>query len=234
MKGLSSQEYQALILSVGTHRRSRSLSPLEVANLLGKAIAKGATRKDCSAALGVGSTQIATFLSLLDLAPELQHLADWRGNKNATIPFSTLAELGRLSESDQNEAAREILRHGLTWKEAVQAVQMADRSGKTIIECIADVLNLRTQVETRHLFVGAIICSEVRTNLEQLSQHQRDVLFVQALKQVIGPNYPFSGRLGTKEFAILTDHDVSRLLDLQPDELEQEVNRMIRAARTSP
>ena len=93
--GLEQKEYQDLILSIGTHRGSRRLSPLEVARLIDKALNSGATRKDCTQALQVSSTQISTFLKLLTLAPEIQYLAGWRGSKNATIAFSTMAELAR-------------------------------------------------------------------------------------------------------------------------------------------
>ena len=134
--GLSGEDYRDLVLSVGTHRKSRRLSPLEVARLLAKAVAAGATRHDCATALGLGMTQVRTFLKLLDLEAEVQHLADWKGTKNATIPFSTLAELARLAPQDQMQAVDSVLRHGLFWKEVVQIVQIADRSDKAIGECV--------------------------------------------------------------------------------------------------
>ena len=54
MKGIADLEYQGLLRSVGTHRNTRPLSPVEVAELLGKAVAAGATRSECAQALGIG------------------------------------------------------------------------------------------------------------------------------------------------------------------------------------
>ena len=101
MKGISEAEYQGLVLSVGTHRNARPLSPLEVAELLNKAIAAGATRAQCSEELGIGSSQVSAFLSLLLLVPQIRHLADWRGSRAASVAFSTMAELRRLKHDDQ-------------------------------------------------------------------------------------------------------------------------------------
>ena len=231
--GLSRKDYQDLVLSVGTHLNSRRLSPLEVARLLAQAMAAGATRQDCATALGIGTTQVRTFLKLLDLETEIQPLADWRGTKNATIPFSTLAELARLTPYDQVQAANSVLRHGLTWREVVQLVQIAERSGKAIGECITDVLNLRPEIVTRHLFVGAIKSEHLTRHIRAIDQNQRDRLFGRALDRLAGSDYQVKGRLGGDKFTILSDHDLPRLLGTAPDELEQTINDLLETLRSS-
>ena len=45
IRGLSQPELQSLILSVGTHRGHRRLSPMEVAMLLRQAVESGTSRK---------------------------------------------------------------------------------------------------------------------------------------------------------------------------------------------
>ena len=230
--GISAEEYRDLVLSVGTHRKSRRLCPLEVAHLLAKALAAGATRHDCATELGLGQTQIRTFLKLLDLAVEVQHLADWKGTKNATIPFSTLAELAQLAPSDQIQTATSVLRHGLTWKEVVQIVQIAKRSDKAISECITDVLNLRPEVVTRHLFVGAITSECLSRQMKSINQGERDRLLARAMSRLVGSSYPAQGRLGEGKFTILSDHDLPRLLDTDPDELEKTINELLENLRS--
>ncbi len=225
--GLSGDDYRDLVLSVGTHRKSRRLSPLEVAQLLAKALAAGATRDDCATALGIGTTQIRTFLQLLDLNDEIQHLADWRGSKNATVPFSTLAEVARVAPHDQVEVVDSVLRHGLTWKEVIQLVQIANRSEKPIDECITDVLNLRPEVETRHLFVGAITSEHLMRQIGAKSQSDRDRMFHQALNRLFGSSYQAKGRLGDSKFTIVSDHDLPKLLGTTPDELEKTINELL-------
>ena len=233
MLGLESEEYQDLILSIGTHRGSRRLSPLEVARLLEKAIKSGATRRDCAKALQVGTTQISAFLKLVALAPEIQYLSGWRGSKSASIAFSTMAELARLPHDDQIKAAESVLRHGLTWKEVVQLVQISSRSAQPIETCIDSVLKLRPQIQTRHLFVGAITCASLIGDLEGLSQRRRDELISKALSRTLGNGYQVEGNLGAGNFTILSNHDLPQLLGLSPDELEQNVNANLETLRSS-
>ena len=224
MRGLTAKERQDITLSVGTHRGSRRLSPLEVARLIQKAISAGTSRKECASALDIGPTQLSTFLKLLSLKSEIRHLADWRGTKSASIPFSTLAELARLPADDQAKAAEAVLRHQLKWKEVIQLTQISDRSELSIGECIANVLKLRPQIDTHHLFVGAITADTLRARLYSITQVDRDGLFGRVLSRITGPSYDARGRLSDREFTILSKHDLPRLLDMTADEIERAVN----------
>ena len=227
MIGLKTKEFQDITLSVGTHRGTRRLSPLEVARLLESVLKAGTSRKECAETLGIGTTQLSTFLKLLSLRSEIQHLADWRGTKNASISFSTLAELARLPLDDQIRAAEAVLRHDLKWKEVIQLTQISNRSGQTIDECIASVLKLRPQIETRYLFVGAIISDVLKTRFQSMTQSERDRLISRTLSQIAGPDYGARGRLSDTEFTILSHHDLPQLLDLTSDQLEQNVNCLL-------
>ena len=224
MKELTAKERQDITLSVGTHRGSRRLSPLEVARLIQKTMNAGTSRKECASALDIGPTQLSTILKLLSLRTEIQHLADWRGTKSASIPFSTLAELARLSANDQVKAAEAVLRHQLKWKEVIQLTQISDRSGLSIEECIANVLKLRPQIDTRHLFVGAVTGEALRASLKSTPQVDRDALMERTLSRLTGPGYDVRGRLSDREFTILSRHDLPRLLDMTADEIERAVN----------
>ena len=224
MKGLTATELQDITLSVGTHRGSRRLSPLEVAEIIQRAVRAGTSRKECASALGIGPTQVSTFLKLLSLETEIQHLADWRGARNASVPFSTLAELARLSSKDQAKAAEAVLRYDLKWKEVIQLTQIWDRSGLAIEECIESILKLRPQIDTRHLFVGAITAAPLRARLHSIPQADRDALLERILRRLTGPDYDARGRLSDREFTILSHHDLPRLLNMTADEIEQVVN----------
>ena len=224
MKGITATEVQDITLSVGTHRGVRRLSPLEVAGIIEKAVDAGTSRKECASALGIGPTQVGTFLKLLSLGSEIQHLADWRGTKNASVPFSTLAELARLPVNDQKKATEAVLRHDLRWKEVIQLTQIRDRSGLSIEECIESILKLRPQIETRHLFVGAITAAPLRDRLHSISQSDRDALLERILRRLTGPAYGAKGRLSDREFTVLSRHDLPKLLEMTADQIEQIVN----------
>ena len=231
MRAVSEAEYQGLLLSVGTHRSDRPLSPIEVAELLGKAVTAGVTRTECAQALDIGPSQVSAFLSLLELTPEIRHIADWRGSTAASVAFSTMAEIRRLRHEDQIVAAKAALTHKLTWKEAVQLVQIALRSGKPIEECLSQVLNLRPQIITYHLFVGAVTSKEIQIWLGSLPQRDRDGLLSSALRDLTGPDYQPNGRLGISEFTIRSDHDLAKLLGLQPDDIEIAINQSLAEAQ---
>ena len=233
MNGLTEQEYQNLVLSVGTHRAERRLSPLEVALLIQKAVKAGVTRRECADHLGVGETLVSTFLKLLTLTSSIKHLVDWRGTKGASIPFSTMAELARLSPQDQIKATESALRHNLKWKEVIQLTQTVQRSGKIIEECIEDILELRPQIETRHLFMGTITSENLKGPLEKTSQSDRDKIINKVLTKLTGDDYQISGRLGTKDFTILSHHDLAQLLNFRPDEIEQIINDSVESLITS-
>ena len=231
MQGLTEQERRDLILSVGTHRRDRRLSPLEVAVLVERLRSSGMTRKQCADALGLGASQVGVFLGLLDLAEDVQHLADWRGTRNATIPFSTLAELARLNKRDQIIATHRVLKYGLTWKEVVQVVQIANRSDKNIEQCVEDVIKLRPTTTIHHVFVGAITRLNLSAVLEAIPQADRDKRLERVLRSIIGPGLEFKSRLGARDFTILTDQDLCGLLGVEPDEFEELVNSSLADVR---
>ena len=227
MIGLSSHEIRDLTLSVGTHRGMRRLSPIEAARLIQKGEQAGASRSEIAAELGVGASQVWVFVRLLDLAAEIQHLADWRGTKRASIPFSSLAELARLNPESQVIAAEAILRHSLRWKEVVQLVQIANRSGQSIEDCISNVLKLRPQIETRHLFWGAILSRGLRAKLGTMLQADRDRLMESSLKSVLGSTYEAKGSLGDRQFIVVGPHDLARLLGLSADQIEKAMNEAL-------
>ena len=225
MKGLTKAEFQDLVLSVGTHKSDRPLSPCEVALLLEKSLSAGEPVAECASTLGIGTTTIRTFRSLLDIAPEVRHLAGWRGSKETTIPFSTLSELVRLSVPDQREVVRAILQHQMNWKEIRQVVQIKIRSGSRVVDCITDVLQLRPKVETRYIFVGSVTSSEVMKTIDSYSQRKRDALMRRSLNVIFGNGYSVGARLGAMDFTILSDQDLGGLLGLGPDELEGLINQ---------
>ena len=226
MNGIRGEELRALILSVGTHRAKRPLSPLEVAQMLSRAREGGATVGDCAKAAGIAASQIRAFLSLLHLPPEMQHLADWRGSKNASISFSTLVELARISSrADQNEVVEAILSHRMTWTEVIQLVQILERSGGTVSDCLASVLKQRPSIEIRHLFVGSITSDAAKQSVENLLQTERDELMARVLQNILGGSHQVTGRLGTNRFTVVSNNDLSSLLGLEPDDIEALFNQ---------
>lgn len=227
MKGLTENELKDLILSVGTHRGTRRRSPTEVAQLLEKAIDAGTTRRQCTETLGIGSTQISTFLRLLELSPDIQHLAEWSKLDSASIPFSSLSEIARLDEKDQAAAAEAILRYDMKWKEVVQLTQIALRSSAGIDESISKVLQLRPEIETRHLIIGAVTSKTVQLQLAEMSQSDRNSEFLGLLQEGLGLSKDFSARLGQTRFTIIGASNPVEDAGLSAEEFQEKVNKAL-------
>src|SRR5687768_14717497 len=97
--GLSAEEQRQLIVSVGTHRGTRALSPIEVANLFERARRRGVPIQECASATGMQATQVSRFLALLKLPEDLQHIVAW-GRGAEGIAFSAAFEITRLNSED--------------------------------------------------------------------------------------------------------------------------------------
>jgi hypothetical protein len=227
MDGISSEDYRALLLSVGTHRQERRLAPAEVARLMKKLIDAGNTRRECAETLGIGSTQVAEFLRLLDLSPEIQHLADWGRGSGSGVPFSSLAKLSRLRHDDQIYAAEAITKYQMSWKEVVQLVQLVDRSGESARDACDAVLRLRPELETRHVFVGSITDPRLGKVLSGMIQLERDRLLQRALDRLVGSAEETKGKLGPDRFSLIGNRDPAASAGLEPDELEEAVNKLL-------
>src|SRR5207245_8667337 len=128
LPGLTADEYKKLILSVGTHRGKRLISPVEAAVLFEKARAAGAPLADCAKAVQLeGPTWVGRFLNLLKLPEDVRHLVDWGAGPGA-VTFTSAADIARLDDSDDRRSAiQAALAHNLSTKEVRQLVQLRKR-----------------------------------------------------------------------------------------------------------
>ena len=224
---LSQTELQSLILSVGTHRGRRHLSPMEVAALLRQAVESGASRQALSHALRISEIQISRFIKLFNLDPQVRDLADWGAGSATTISFSSLLEIARLDPSQQIEVARSALAHRLTKAECRQISQIAQRSGRHITDCIADVVERRPRVQAQFVLIGSIQQTELQMHLEIKPQDVRDCLLKSILTKLGQPLQDTRFRLGSRTFTILASQDISSLLGTAPDKIEAFVNQQL-------
>lgn len=227
MEGLTENEQKELMLSVGTHRDTRRLSPTEVALLLRKAIDSGSTRRQCAETLGIGTTQISTFLRLLELTADIQHLAEWGKLDSASIPFSSLSEIARLAKNDHVAAAEAILRYDLKWKEIIQLTQIALRSSAGIEESIRRVLQLRPEIETRHLIIGAITSGALQLELANTSQSDRNSELRSVLRENLGLDKDIGVKLGHTRFTVIGSSNPVEDAGVSAEEFEKAVNNAL-------
>ena len=230
LAALTTEERQQLILSVGTHRGERHLSPVEVATLIDQAIRAGDSMTDIAKAVSLdGTSQIGRFRSLLRLPSDVQHLIDW-GKSDETLAFTSAFELSRLDDpADQRLAVQAVLEHGLTTSEVRQLVQARKRSGKAMDECVSSVLRMRPQVEVRHVFIGAVLDEGLRARLKHYTQQRRDEIF-KALLSTALPMAQASGRLGAERFTVVGGEALGKVVKSQKESLEADINEALLTA----
>ena len=205
LQGLTPEEAKVLILSVGTHHGSRPLSPVEVARLFSKAILHGASREQCASFVDLkGPDMISRFLRLLDLSPFIQHSTDWR-QTGPTISFTSAWKLSGLAKGEQEESCVEIMANQLGTKEVEQFVQLRQRSGRKVSDCLSEVVRMRPSIEKVHVILGAVTDLKVKEWLSNQTQVQRDNLFKQVLAQAYHNAKKCAGRLGIDRFTIVTN-----------------------------
>ena len=206
MKGLSSYEIRQLILSVGTHKSERPLSPVEVAKFMRRTLDMGEKRAAIADRLHLDdSSIIGRFVRLLSLPIQVQHLIGW-GSDPATVSFTAASDIARLdSPQEQSALAKVALESQLNKSEIVQVVQIRLRSGKSIESCVKAVLNQRPVIERRHVIIGELQSVQLKEKLKQMSQLERNSLLQSALERY-GPNTsPLGYKLGDGHFLLVGD-----------------------------
>ena len=204
LHGLSPLELARVRMSVGYggHRKGRPLSPVEVAVSLRKARKCGASLTDCAEAVQLHDTSVSRFLRILNLPADLQHLIDWGSGKNF-IGFSTAVETTKLKDpTDQRAVAAAALENNLHSKEVRQVTQLRERSGRSIDECVQDVLDMRPKVVKRYVFIGSV-APENANDLRQITQSIRDSVLAASLEKV--GLVSATGRLGIRFFTLVGD-----------------------------
>lgn len=224
MKGLSPEIQRDLILSVGTRRARRPLSPIEVAEAMETSLASGSTVRELATELHLDPTMVPRFRRLLKLLPDIRHLVDWWQGE-ARLSFEAASHIARLASSkEQQEVAEAVIKHGLGKVDTIQIVQIRERSGRPIAECIGDVLRMRPQIERRHILIGAITSEKLRIALRQMTQQERDQLLKSAVTSY-GPELPpWEGRLSVERFTLLGSDAFSDAVQRLPGGFEDAIN----------
>ena len=205
LPGLSGIEIGRLRMSVGygTHKRGRPLSPVEVGTLLRRAQSAGASLQDCAKCLMISDSQASRFLSVLELPADIKHLVAF-GRSSDSIGFTTAVQLARVNDpDDQRVLATAVLEQGLQMDEVRQVIQLRQRSGRTIEECLQEVLAMRPTVSRHYVFIGAVADRKVEAILGQMQQAERDVFLRSSLEAL--DLQEASGRLGEKFFTLVGD-----------------------------
>lgn len=229
LPGLTEEEQKNLLLSVGTHRGKRVLTPCEVAFLFQKAINHGATLQDCAkAALLDGTTWISRFLRTLKLDKSVRHLVGW-GQIAGSVSFTSATEVARLDKSEQGQVFKSIIENMLSSKEIRELVQIRLRSNRPIQECIDEVVSLRTQTVRQHMFVGSIASPTLKLKLREQTQSKRDAILRDIVLSKSAALTKSAFKLGIDNFAVITDDKGSEVFQKVLPNFEEQLNALLEA-----
>lgn len=205
-QALSPEERRDLIVSVGTHRGERRLSPLQVASLFEKARRGGATPTECAQLVGFKRPDMITrFLRLLDLSANVQELVGW-GATETTLPFTAASEIARLPVQLHEPVARAVVEAQLGSGEVTQVVQRVRRSGASPEGAVEEILRLRPKIARRHVFIGHLADERLSVRLSALAPSARSELMLTSLRGVVG-DIEGQARLTPTGFVISTDDE---------------------------
>lgn len=215
LPGISPDEYTKLLLSVGgTSNARRPYSPVEVGELLVRTQHKGTSPKEMAVGMKMTNDSMARkFLKLVNLDESILHLVTWGASADKALGFSVAAHLSRLEPSDQPLFAEKCLAYGITKDEATSVIQLYQRSGQSLEECIARVVARRPTTRTLEVILGSIAAdSHVRSVLESMTQLERDELFQQVVNHVYPEVSDFSAKLGKNRFTIIGGKSVGKVV----------------------
>lgn len=227
LPGLTALELGRLRMSVGYggHKKGRPLSPVEVGLLLRKAQRHGASVAECAEAARLHGTGILRFLRILELPPDLRHLIDWGSGKNF-VGFSAAVETTKLmNPEDQRALVAAILASNLNSKEVGQVSQLRHRSGRSIGECVREILQMRPKVLKRYVFIGSVGAENVEA-MREITQSARDLMLAAGLERVGIKGA--TGRLGVRFFTLVGDERFnSSMREVGKDKIEAQLRSHI-------
>ena len=223
LPGLSAQENEALLLSVGrTPKDRRPLSPIEVGEYCARAKAAGASvKKITGACLMTDTSMVSKFIKLTrDLREDLRHMVDWGVSRQSVIGFSVAAVLARFEADVQPSLAEDIVKNRLSKTEMMSVHQLVERSGDSIATCVARVVKRRPVTVVRYMYVGAVTSSAAQAWLAKKSQRSRDELFAGLLRELYEGVDKIGGKLGPTRYLITGGKRVADVLEV--DRAKQE------------
>ena len=202
--GLSREELRDLLLSVGTGRKKRRLSPVEVAQYCAKA---KVSIDLLTTELLLSKDQLRQFQQLLLLSPKYHPLVDWGKTTATSLGFSSAWLIGgRVPDSQiQGQLVQAAIQSRFSKTDIINIIQIYKNQEKSMKQCIQDVIELRPKIETTYMVMGSIMSEELTQKLAELTQYQRNQLLQNATFNLTNIPDAFGARLGVTSFTLLVD-----------------------------
>ncbi len=225
IKGLTQLELRDLILSVGTGRSTRMLSPVEVAQYCAKA---EVSREELADVLLLSKDQLVFFEKLLKLSSEYHPLVDWGNTRHTSLGFTSAAVIGgRIKDpKDQGVLVKAAMENKMTKADVIHVTQMRNKLGKSMVESIKSVLALKPVEKKVFIVMGAILPNDLQRELGKITQYQRNTLLEASARELVGISDDFGARLGTNNFTLILNEE-QRILFYTIDNVETRISGLL-------
>jgi hypothetical protein len=210
VEGLTQEERSRLIRSVGTHRGVRPLSPVEVGELLARALQHSPASQVAEEVDFKGTTMVSRFVRLLELPQEFQPLVDW-GQSPGGIPFTAASVVEGLPHETQTSLLNQLISGEISVQDLRQVVPII-RKGRPVEEAIREAGKLRPIVVRRHLLIGGV-SREDQERVRALDQDRREAVILAAVSGLISPGDLTAARLLPDRFTIVTNDSGKASID---------------------
>lgn len=226
MNLLTPDERRDLLLSVGTHKKSRRLSPVQVAHLITR-LQKSMSLEQIAGELGLQETStLQKFPSLLRLPVEIHPLIIF-GGMPGYLSFSVAYQIARLDNpKDIDILVKDVCENQRTKEEARAIIQLYKRSGKDLVACIDEIDKTRTHVIRQYLYVGTLPKLTEPTRPKELTDKLR-----LALSKLVGSKNVLSVAVNEGRFSfMLTEsaaHDPAIVSYLKPNMIEEFASKIL-------
>ena len=190
--------YSDLLLSVGTHKGTRPLIPIEVSNLISrlkreenlddaeisKRLDLGRPTKITSIDSKRDPTQVKQFLKLQKLSSKSGNLLGWGETEPDKIPFTIGGIVADLGKNEQDIVIQSCLERGIKKNEATRIIDLKKKSPELKIEdCIEKVLKIRPITEIWYI-VSHTLDITLLKNLQKNAQSLKKST-VEYIKEII-------------------------------------------------
>lgn len=163
MVSIAAKDFAKLIESVGTHKKIRPFSPLEVSRYVKLLLEDdNGDYKSVSNRIQLSEDMIRSFVRLAEIPKSSQTLIGW-GNDRGKLDFTTASIiLSRLQDNDKRDALIKIAVMEQLKKEEVTSILQYMKLGLDLVESVEKVKKYRPIIEKGYVVVADIGSDELR------------------------------------------------------------------------
>lgn len=227
MSSLSPDERRDLLLSVGTHKRTRRKAPIQVAQLLAR-LQESMSMEQIADELNMRDTStLQKFVSLLKLPAEIHPLIIFGGGRGY-LSLSVGHLVARLNDPEDIRLLTKDACEKQRTKEEVRAIlQRYKRGGIDLVSAIEEIDKTRPQVNQQFLFMGKLP-NEVST---PEAQKDAKIKIRVALAKLVGAANVLSVATNAGRFSFMLSeeavHNPEVAQYLTPDQVEDFVSHLL-------